>query len=237
LISFSKNVAKLKLRVRFFEFDIFGYVLEGIQSKMQAQYVLVWKYAVLLYVLVVLCQSKKNDEIMGFDKNMSSKAHEDEMLNEGIQYQMKYHDVKRAKSIYEIVLQRNPSSHTALQLLGALAYEENDFHLAIRYVEQSIELSPSSGLYYCNLGQLHRRLANYELALKLVTKCYALVESDETTLMMAYALLDNDKKDPAIEMLDKVLKNNKMNNDAREVKGLNSITKCLQINIFITWVH
>jgi predicted O-linked N-acetylglucosamine transferase (SPINDLY family) len=83
-------------------------------------------------------------------------------------------DRANAQILYEEVALLEPSNFEALQMLGVLAYQENDFVAAAEWMAKSIAANPRDASGHCNLGlALHRlgkraeSIASYERAVAL----------------------------------------------------------------------
>lgn len=69
-----------------------------------------------------------------------------------------------AVTICQRILQSEPSNHSAMTLLGVLAFYAGNIQLAIQLLERSIALQPSQPDAHNNLGEIYRASGNYQHA-------------------------------------------------------------------------
>ncbi|MEZ0369614.1 MAG: tetratricopeptide repeat protein, partial [Candidatus Sericytochromatia bacterium] len=72
-------------------------------------------------------------------------------------------DAAGARSQCEALLAREPQNHEALHLLGVLAYQQQDFAVALELMQRAIGIEPQPH-YYNNLGNLYSEQQEFEKA-------------------------------------------------------------------------
>ena len=69
-----------------------------------------------------------------------------------------------AKSIYEYLSTKNPNDFDSLHLLGVIAIQTSQPHLAVKLITKSIALNPKNARAHYNLGAALQELKKFELA-------------------------------------------------------------------------
>ena len=90
---------------------------------------------------------------------------------------LQYHNTgqfQQARQIYHTILGRDSNQADALHLLGVLAHQTGDHHLAVRLIEKAIRINSSNPSYYCNLGVVYRSLESFDRSISYYRKALEL---------------------------------------------------------------
>ena len=88
-----------------------------------------------------------------------------------LQNQRRFVDAER---LYQSVLRENPNHPDALNLMGLLAVEANQYKVALSYVEKAVKLEPQIAMYRNNLGNTLIISTRYQDALVHLRKAVAI---------------------------------------------------------------
>jgi len=66
------------------------------------------------------------------------------------------------ESIYRERIQANPEDHAAWHALGLLAFVADDLPQAAQRVTKAIAIAPAIAQYHCDIGEIYRRMAQFE---------------------------------------------------------------------------
>jgi len=98
-------------------------------------------------------------------------------MQQRLQHAVAYHQrgqLKAAKALYEEILQVQPNCADALHLLGVIAAQVRQAHVAIDLIGQSIQINPINATYHNSLGNALRDLKRSEEALASFDRAIAL---------------------------------------------------------------
>ena len=74
--------------------------------------------------------------------------------------------LSEAKAIYELILKADPKNSDALHLLGVVAYQHQEYQVAVDLIGYSLEINPNNHEAYSNRGNALMGLKQFEAALK-----------------------------------------------------------------------
>jgi len=83
-----------------------------------------------------------------------------------------------AQSVLRHVLAEAPLHHTALHLMGIVAFKKGDPGESVQLIERSIALAPTAALYHRNIGEIYRVLGRLDEALVAGRRAAALAPED-----------------------------------------------------------
>jgi predicted O-linked N-acetylglucosamine transferase (SPINDLY family) len=89
------------------------------------------------------------------------------MITEAFNIALQHHQAGRlqeAEAIYRQILQIQPDHPDALHLLGVIAHQVGQHHIAVDYISRAIGLNPKTAEYYLNLGEAYRAQGKLEEA-------------------------------------------------------------------------
>ncbi|MEO5658232.1 MAG: tetratricopeptide repeat protein [Polaromonas sp.] len=69
-----------------------------------------------------------------------------------------------AQSAYEKILTATPEDSNALHYLGLVTFQKKNYAQSVALIERAIGLNGDTPAFYCNLGNAHMRLLDYEAA-------------------------------------------------------------------------
>ena len=75
-----------------------------------------------------------------------------------------------AKLIYESVLRKTPKNLDALNFLGVIALQFGDFQIAIKIINEAIDIMPNSAILFNNLGIAQKNLDYFDKAINSFDK-------------------------------------------------------------------
>lgn len=111
-----------------------------------------------------------------------------------------------AEAILQRILQLEPSCAEAWFLLGSIACQTGNHHVAISSLTRSIELDPALSTAYANLGLAYEALGDREAALAAFTQALALNPlAVEIQFERAMMLIELERLPEAVESLTSVL--------------------------------
>ena len=90
-----------------------------------------------------------------------------------LQQALKFHgqgQLAEAKILYQEILQVHPTHPDALFLLGGLAYQTQNYPLAIDLLKKAIEVAPNNHHCHNTLGHVLRAMNEYQEALEAYGK-------------------------------------------------------------------
>jgi arylsulfatase A-like enzyme/Tfp pilus assembly protein PilF len=134
-----------------------------------------------------------------------------------------------AEASFRKALVIDPSSSMTLNNLGTLYLTQKKFNLAQKELEAAIAANPHSGGAYNSLAVVHasrknwsEAIRNWSLALKENNKNY------DAMLNLAYAYLENQQNDKAVELFKQFEKDAPRNRYAADLPRVRSIIQKLQ---------
>ncbi len=131
----------------------------------------------------------------------------------------KVKDFKKARSIVQEILDKNPKNAHALNFLGYSLLENNeDLDKAYSLIRKAVELKPDDGYIRDSLGWYYYKTGQLNKALKEVSRAFDMVKSDVVIakhLAIIYRDLKKFKK--AKRFFVEALKNCKFESERREV--------------------
>jgi tetratricopeptide (TPR) repeat protein len=131
----------------------------------------------------------------------------------------KVKDFKKARSIVQEILDKNPKNAHALNFLGYSLLENNeDLDKAYTLIKKAVELKPDDGYIRDSLGWYYYKTGQLNKALKEVSRAFEMVKSDVVIakhLAIIYRDLKKFKK--AKRFFVEALKNCKFESERREV--------------------
>jgi protein O-GlcNAc transferase len=89
-------------------------------------------------------------------------------IPEALQIAVQRHRAGRlveAEALYRQILAVQPNHADALHLLGLIAHQSGNDHLAVEWIRQAIVLSPNNSAAHCNLGEAYRATGRLEEAM------------------------------------------------------------------------
>lgn len=98
-------------------------------------------------------------------------------LSQMFQLALQHHQagqLPQAQVLYQQILQRDPHHSDAIHLLGVIAYQEQDYHQAVKLIQQAIRLNDHMAPYYNNLGSALKVLGRLPEAIESFQKVLAL---------------------------------------------------------------
>jgi tetratricopeptide (TPR) repeat protein len=72
----------------------------------------------------------------------------------------------RAAGMYEAILAKRSEDVAALHLLGVVALQQGDLQRALCLLARAIALKPTVATFHCHIAEVHRRLGQYQLAVR-----------------------------------------------------------------------
>lgn len=126
------------------------------------------------------------------------------LMNEALTLHQKG-DVFAAEKLYLQILETTPDNSDALNLLGLIQTQSQNFEQAISYFTKAIEIRPSS-YYYENIGTAYFKLNDYDNAIISHKKALELEpDSFDNMFNLALAYKNNNDYDNAIMTYEKAI--------------------------------
>lgn len=118
-------------------------------------------------------------------------------------------DLKESKTVFQQMVDENPSNSAALAYLGKIAYDEENYLKASKYVSDALKYDPNNYDYWMDYGKYLRYQGKFDDAAKAWKKATEL----DPSYFLAYAYLaghydETEKWDLAIENYHKVIETN-----------------------------
>ncbi|MDP3560759.1 MAG: sulfotransferase [Legionellaceae bacterium] len=90
--------------------------------------------------------------------------------------------LEQAGTLLNHILETHPTHADALHLRGVIAYQVNEIHLGIHFIERAIQSNPHVALFYSNLGEMHRNLNAVHLSIQYGQQAVTLDPQSATAL-------------------------------------------------------
>ena len=127
----------------------------------------------------------------------------------------------QAKSIYEEILRVNPNHFDAIQLLGTIALQANEFDKSLELLTLAFEIDKNNISVLNNLGNALRGLKRFDEAITFYNKAiYINKEFKDTYLNRGSALLKLFKYEEAVSSFDNAIKIDPSFTEAHYSRGL-----------------
>ena len=117
--------------------------------------------------------------------------------------------LKKARSLYEKHIKRNPRDPEALYMLGSIHGRAGNYARASDYFSKTLKLQPDAFVALCGLAASEKQLGNYEKAMQSFDKALKFQPGNTDILLeQADILLHQSRVDDAKSLLHEVLKSN-----------------------------
>ncbi len=83
-------------------------------------------------------------------------------------------DVQQAEQLYQLILQNQPDNASAFHMLGVIAHQRGDNHLAVDLLSKAVASNSQEAKYYNNLGVALKAFGRFEEAMQAYEKALLL---------------------------------------------------------------
>ena len=150
-------------------------------------------------------------------------------INTQLEIAIKHHqsgEIEIARQVYTTILEREPSNHQALHLLGILSAQTGSLQLAEKTITKACQIFPKNEHYQYNLGNVKRDLGNSAQAIEAYSRAIK-VNANYSQAYFARGNVYLDKKDYEKGILNfkKAVQIN-----SKYIEALNNLGNCYEKN-------